>query len=177
MKKLFNVRVIALMGIFIALDVLLTGVFAINTPLMRITFNYLPRTFLGVLFGPFGAFVATFTSGITNDLLFPNNPFFIGFPLSAGVVGLLFGYFFYQKEVTLKRIILATIVISILQSLVFTPLNLYLLYQTPYASIFIPRVIRLLITIPIQICLTYWIVPKVLCVHGVQRFVSNYKIY
>ena len=42
-------------GVFTALAILLTYVFAIQTPFVRITFGFLPLALYGALFGPWRA--------------------------------------------------------------------------------------------------------------------------
>lgn len=128
-KRKIGAKEIALSGVFIAISIILTRVFAIMVPIaglpaLRIGFGAIPIQISGILMGPvIGGIV-----GVIADLLgFIMNPaggiFFPGFTLTAalnGIIpGLLFNYFRKMKDDINFNIINAIITVLISIGIVF----------------------------------------------------------
>lgn len=128
-KRKIGAKEIALSGVFIAISIILTRVFAIMIPLaglpaLRIGFGAIPIQISGILMGPvIGGIV-----GVIADLLgFIMNPgggvFFPGFTLTAalnGIIpGLLFNYFRKNKGNINYNIINTIITVLISMGIVF----------------------------------------------------------
>ena len=53
-KHRLDARMIAIMGLLIALMVTLSRLVAIETPFIKISVTFIPQVIMGILFGPFG---------------------------------------------------------------------------------------------------------------------------
>ncbi|MDH6365350.1 ECF transporter S component (folate family) [Enterococcus sp. PF1-24] len=157
MKKQLTAHSIAIMGLLIALQIVLSRIIAIETPFLKINAGFIPMIILGALFGPFWAGTANVLADFVGMTLFARAPFFWGFSFNAFVEGAIYGFFFYKKEMTLKRAILATTTITLLISLCLTPLWLALMYKVPLFdwAIWGPRLIKTIVGFPIRVGLTY----------------------
>jgi ECF transporter S component (folate family) len=76
------------------------------------------------------------------------------------LLGVLYGIFYYKKEITWKRVALATTVITLLESLIFTPIWLTLMYKVPFWGLMPIRFGKALILIPIQIIVVHFVLKR-----------------
>ena len=143
-KHRLDARMIAIMGLLIALMVTLSRLVAIETPFIKISVTFIPQVIMGILFGPFW-------SGI--------GAVFIGFTLNAFIEGAIYGFFFYRKEITWKNAILATLSVTLIINLFLTPLWLALMYHVPLFSwvVWAPRLLKTVIWLPIQSIAIYYV--------------------
>ena len=172
MKNLFTTRKMVLMALLIAVSVLLRGPFAITTPIMRLTLDFIPAILIGALFGPVGAGIALMLVDVLNFMLFVTFPFFIGFTIQSGIAGVLYGLFFYKKEITLTRAIVSSLVISTLITLIMAPINLMILMGTSYWSLLPPRLVQWAVFTAIQIFVTYAVIPRITNLPQFKRYIS-----
>jgi ECF transporter S component (folate family) len=170
MKKLLTTRTIALMGILIAFDIVLTRVLSIDTQFLRMSANFITHTVIGALFGPALGGIALGIADLVGFFLKPTGPFFPGITLAAVLVGVLYGFFYYKKPITLTRTIIATIVIVVLDSLVIMPLVLAWGYHVPIWTLMPMRIVRAVIQIPIQVIVTYFVLPQIVKIPVFSRF-------
>ncbi len=79
----------------------------------------------------------------------PNGPFFPGFTISAFITGFIFGILLYKKPVTIKRTMLAVLIIVIVCNIGLTPIWLNMMYGTDIIAL--PRIIRNIILYPVNV--------------------------
>ena len=96
-----------------ALEIVLTQFISIETPIVRIGFGFLPIAIIGMLYGPWIAGMASAITDLIGTILFGGGVFFPGFTLSAFIGGMIYGLVLYKKPKSLKRIILAIIMVAI----------------------------------------------------------------
>ncbi|MFC0234076.1 folate family ECF transporter S component [Vagococcus entomophilus] len=159
MKKL-NVRVIALMGLMIALQVVFTRFLSVETTFLRIGIDFIPATIMGALFGPFLAAIGGGLADVLGMMIFPKGAFFLGFTFNACLIGMLYGLLYYKKELTWKRVIFSTIVITLLSSLLLTPFWLHLMYKVPFWGLMPIRLLKAVVMIPLQAVLTFLVLGR-----------------
>lgn len=157
MTKKINAHMITMLGLLIALTVILSRIFGFETQFIKISFEFVPKIIMGALFGPMWTGIGAVLADTIGMMLFARSAFFPGFTLNAFIGGLIYGYFFYQKEVTWKNAILCSLSITIIVSLILTPIWLMIMYNQPITSgvIWGPRVIKALVMFPIQLILNY----------------------
>lgn len=172
MKKIFTTRNMVLMSLLIAFHVLLTGPLAISLPIMRLTLNFIPAIILGALFGPIGAGVSLMLADLINFTLFVNAPFFIGFTIMNTISGVLFGFFFYKKTITLSRAIVSGLTISTLEILILVPINLMLLLGVEFWAILPARIVQWAVFTTLQILITYFVMPRITNLSQFKQYVN-----
>ncbi|MHA6252395.1 folate family ECF transporter S component [Oceanobacillus sp. CAU 1775] len=122
-------------------------------PLLEVGFAFLPIAVLAYLYGPLNAGIASVVADTLGFVLRPAGFFFPGFTLSALLMGIIYGLFFYKKEITLLRVALALLVTSIVFSLILTPIWLNIMFGS--ALVAVPRIIKTLLLYPIEVGLLF----------------------
>ncbi len=121
--------------------------------ILEISFASIMIGACGYLYGPVLTGIAGVVADIVKFIVRPTGAFFPGFTLNEFLVGFLYGCFFYKKEITLKRTILARISVVIIINLILTPIWLNIMYGTPLFAL--PRIIKNILLLPIDIALLY----------------------
>lgn len=98
-------RLIVNSGLMIAISIVLKLLFEMYIPLggfpaLRINLTSLPIMLSGILLGPLSGFIVGFISDLLCFVIKPNGPFFIGFTLASGLIGMLPGllWIFLEKR-------------------------------------------------------------------------------
>lgn len=159
MKRKIDAQMVAVMGILIALIVVLSNMLAIDTQFLKISFEFIPKMVMGMIFGPLWTAVGTVLADLIGNTLFARAPFFIGFTLSKLIEGLVYGYFFHKKAVSWQNALGATLLLTLVISFGLTPIWLYMLYGVPLNSwvVWGPRLAKAVINVPLQTFLIYTI--------------------
>ncbi|WP_251441388.1 folate family ECF transporter S component [Veillonella intestinalis] len=155
MKQTSSISLITQTSLFIALTVLLSYVFAIHTTFIHITFGFLSTAIFAVMHGPLRAGIMAAIACFIGMLLFGQGVFFPGFMLSEFLVGYTFGHFLYKKPITLKRVAIPFLIITIVIHLGLNTLWLVIFYQKAASAIFMGRLIKNIICYPIEIVLFF----------------------
>ncbi len=171
-KQKINTKGIALMGVLMAMQLILTRFLVIQTPFVRIGFSFIPTTIMAMTFGPLLTGVGSTLSDFIGITLFPSvgGGYFPGFSVSAFLSGAIYGWFFYKKEMTWQRVLMANLVVMILIDMIMNTFWLYLM-MGPGVLAQIPfRIGKSLILLPIQVGLMYGLGNKGVLKGQVARF-------
>ncbi|KAF1303546.1 folate ECF transporter [Enterococcus sp. JM9B] len=173
MKRKIDARMIVIMALLIAMMVVLSQVLGISTPLVKITFTFVPEMIMAILFGPFWTAIGAVLADLIGMALFPTGVFFIGFTINALVGGLVYGFYFYKKEITWVRAFLCVLTNTILISLILTPIWLAITANLPLTSwaIWSVRIPKVLVMLPIQTILVYLVGRAVPLKRIAKRFI------
>jgi len=98
MKKL-SPQMIAYLSLLIALEIVFTRFLAIATPIVRISFTFIPVAICGMMFGPGWTALASVIADLLGMLLFntQGSAFHLGITLNAALTGMVYGIFLYNK--------------------------------------------------------------------------------
>jgi ECF transporter S component (folate family) len=140
-------------GLFIALEIILTRFLSINTPFLRIGFGFLPVAMLGIMYGPIWAGIAYAAGDVLGILIFPSGAFFPGFTLSAALTGIVYGLILYNKPITWKSSLIAASIVCIGINLFMDTYWLYILMDRAVIAMIPARIIKSVIMICIQTAL------------------------
>ncbi|MFD0898475.1 folate family ECF transporter S component [Loigolactobacillus binensis] len=142
-------RQIALLGVLIALQTILGSMFSLQFLLTKISFSFLITAIMATLVPPLVTASSSALANVLGMLLMPKFTFFPGFVLTAFLTGLVFGYAFYHKTPRLRRILWASLIVTLVLNLGLNSLWLHLMYQTPWLPLLSGRLVQELITFPI----------------------------
>ncbi|WP_414839514.1 folate family ECF transporter S component [Carnobacterium sp. TMP28] len=157
-KNKFDARSISIIGLLMGLDIILTRFVAIETPIVRIGFGFLPIAIIAMLYGPWIAGTAAAMADFMGIMLFPKIAlYFPGFTLSAFLGGVIYGLILYKKPKTLKRVILAVLLITVIINLGLNTLWLKIILDKAIYAIFPARIIQSLVLAPVNCLLLYGI--------------------
>lgn len=147
---------IVLMGVLMAMQLILTRFLSIQTPIVRIGFSFIPTAIMAMIFGPLLTGVGSTLSDFIGITLFPTvGGYFPGFSVSAFLSGAIYGWFFYKKEMTWQRILLANVIIVILIDMILNTFWLYLMMGPGVIAQIPLRVGKSLLLLPIKVGVIY----------------------
>ena len=112
LKELFVTKNIVLCGLMAALAVVLSMTASVEVgPYIRIGFSGIPNRVIECLFGPVAGCLFGGALDILKYMLKPSGPFFFGFTFNVMLAGVIYGSILYKKTVSIKRIIVAELLI------------------------------------------------------------------
>lgn len=158
----FNTQFIVFSGVFTALTILFTHVFSIETVFVRISFGFLPIAVFAAIFGPLRGGIMAGVADLIGCLLFTPGLFFPGFTVSAFCSGVIYGYFFHTKKISMMRIASAIFLIIFIIDLGLNTLWLTLLYHKAASVFLASRILKCIVLFPVQVMLFYSVY-KALC--------------
>jgi ECF transporter S component (folate family) len=139
---------------------------------IKIGFATVANQFVYYLFGPV---VGTFFGGaldILKYLIKPTGPYFPGFTISAAVGGLIYGTILYKRPISLKRILIAELVVSIVCNMLLGTYWLTVMYGKGFFAILPMRVFKNLIMWPIN-SMIFYTIGKALEASGIFRLLKS----
>ena len=148
MKK---THVLVFVGILIATEIVLTRYCAIQTDIVRIGFGFIPIVLSAMLFGPVIGGTTAMLADILGMMIFPRGAYFPGFTFSALVGGVIYGLVLYNKPKTILRIFLAVLLVTVIRDLGLNTLWLSILSHKAVNIIMIPRILKSLFMLVVQV--------------------------
>lgn len=149
---------IILAAIFLAMRIVLSRFLAVKTPIMKISFAFVPTMFCATYLGWKWSVLINVVDDLLGALLFPAGPYFVGYTITAAVAGLIYGLLLYKKTpqaVAEKKFILKTVLAVVIVAVVVNMGLNTLCTSITAGKAFWPllgtRVVKQLIMIPIQI--------------------------
>lgn len=162
-----KLKKIILSGILLALLIVLNRFISIKTPLLVISFSFVPIMMAAIWLGPKYATLIAALGDFIGAILFPFGTYFPGFTVSAGLVGLIYGILLYkktEKEMTNKQFIIRLIISNLLVLCVVetfvVSIWLNILYGKAYFVVVSSRVVAQTIMFPIRI-ITIFLLEKI----------------
>ena len=160
LKKKFDLKIVAVLGIMIALEIVLAR-FSIHTSDLKIGFSFVPIVVAAALYGPITGGIVGAIGDVVSAILFPVGSYFPGFTVTAFLTGAIFGLFLYKKESNLN------VVLSVLltQAVISQFVNTYfisVLYGNPYWPLFVTRLAQTAAMSAVQIVLIILLIKKLI---------------
>lgn len=143
-------KTMVFLALFISMAVVLTRFFSIQTPIIRIGFGFLPIALASIMFGPISGGIVAAISDIIGMVLFPNGAYFPGFTLSAFFSGIIYGVVLYKKPISIIRVSIAILIITLFIDLGLNTLWLSMITGKAVSVLIVPRIIKSSIMFPIQ---------------------------
>ncbi|MEA4911752.1 MAG: 5-formyltetrahydrofolate cyclo-ligase [Oscillospiraceae bacterium] len=151
----YRTKRVAVLGMLLALEVLLSRILSINIPpvntLFKISFAFIPIVLAAEFYGPLWAGAMAAAADIVGTLIFEGGEFFFGFTLTAFLEGLVFGLFLYARPFRLRNELAAASIVQLALVLGLDSLWLWMLYRDS-SLIFLPaRAIRSAVMIAVEV--------------------------
>lgn len=152
-----ELRKLILLGIIVAIKIILEQ-FSFGPAMVKVGLGFIGSVMLGYLFGPIWGAVGGGISDLVSSAIFGNQGgFFIGFTLTAMAAPLIYGLFFYKKPVEIWRIIVATILVTVIVNIGMNTLWISLLYGVDLKVALIQRIPKEAIVPWIQMLVIYFV--------------------
>lgn len=151
-----NVKVIVGTALFIAMNVVLGYAKIVIIPkTLEISFSTLALAACAFTYGPFMSGLAGIICDNIKYFLNPSGPYMPLFGINEILTGVIYGLFFYKKEITLKRVIFARLCVVLICNMLLTPLWLHMLYGDAFIVYFTARIVKNIVMFPIDVFLLY----------------------
>lgn len=171
MRKFKNVSTLTTAAMLLAVAVIL-GFFKIPiTSFIEIRFQHIPFAIGGMMFGPAVGAVLGGLTDVLSWIVRPTGAFFPGFTITAAVSGLIYGIFFYKKDITVVRVAVGVLVQTIICETILTTYCLSLLYGSPFVAVLVPRLLKVTVMYFINVALLYFVMKPAKNV--LARFVAD----
>jgi ECF transporter S component (folate family) len=151
--ELARVSTIAVAGMLVAVGVALSFTKIVLSPVLEISFDFLPLAAGGLLYGPVVGGIMGVVGDVLGYLVRPNGPFFPGFTLNALISGSLYGFFLYRRPVTWSRVIAVSAVLIVVINLGLNPLWLSVMYGKAFVVLLTGRLLKNAVMFPINTAL------------------------
>ncbi|MDR2168291.1 MAG: folate family ECF transporter S component [Clostridiales bacterium] len=141
---------ITTIGLLVALEIILTRYLSIQTPILRISFGFIPIALVAMKYGWLSAGLAAVMADLIGVWLGPF-PFFPGFTLTAFLAGCVYGIFLHKNPGKLLNIIIAAAIVTIVLNLGLDTIWLMIIQEVPFTQLFWVRIWRTAVMLPLQI--------------------------
>jgi ECF transporter S component (folate family) len=149
-RSLKDTRTLTFAGMLLALQVALRFIASIDlTEYIRISFSYLASAVAGAFLGPFVSMLTDAMSDVVKGMA-STGPFFPGYTLTAALSGMTYGLCFYKRDIKLRHIIIARLIVCGL-TLGLNTLWYSMTSGQPYGFLFAGRAVKTLLQYPVDI--------------------------
>ena len=153
-KQLFDIRILCIAAILIAVRVALKSVQIPVGPSLSITVGFFVNALGASIFGPVVAIVAAAISDTLGCIIFPQGAYFFPFIFEEISGSLLFALFLWRANMTATRVILSRFSVVAITNLIINPTLMMwyydVFYGKSYAFMTIPRVMKNLALFPAE---------------------------
>lgn len=130
---------------------ILNSVASINIgPYIKIGFSAIPNQLVDYLFGPVTGSLFAGILDIVKYVMKPDGAFFFGFTFNAMLAAFIYGCFYYKKKLTLRRVLLAKLIVVLVVNVLLSTLWLDMLYGKGFLVLLPARAVKNLIMWPID---------------------------
>lgn len=151
-RKLRTLDIVVL-GVLLAAALVLNQ-FTFGTQFIQFGFGFVVMAIISDWYGPWWSAAIAAVADIVGTIL-TGGVYFPGFTVSAILAALIYGAFFYERQISWPTVILAQLIVAVVVNTVLNTLWLTLMYKTPFWALMSTRIVKELITTPIQIIILY----------------------
>jgi len=143
-----------LLASFIILDRLVT----INAQFLAINLSLLPIMLAGMILGPKYSTIIAILGDLIGSILWPFGAYFVGFTITSGITGFIFGTLLYKKTNKTNKLfwikaIVSNILVYLIVNILLNSLCLHIMYEKAFIYYLGLRVSTQTILLPIYIAL------------------------
>lgn len=149
---------IILSSLLLALLIILSRFLAIKTPLLSISFSFVPVILCAIWLGPKWTIFVNVVGDLIGATLFPFGSFFIGYTITKIVSATIYSVLLYKKEKDsytdkqfIIRLIVAVILVTLIANIGMNTLWLKITTGKAFMVLLASRIVKELVMIPIEI--------------------------
>ena len=150
--ELKNLLSLTFCGLLLAIRTILGYLTVLVVPTVKLGFAFAPTAVAGIMYGPVPA---ALIGGLGDVLSYVFNPvggsYFPGFTLNGIIIGMIYGLFFYNKKLTLLRVIVCEVIIIVFVELLLSSLWLVIMFGNAYIAVLASRLLKAVIMLPIDV--------------------------
>lgn len=161
MEMRYKTQRMVYVAMLTALQIILSRFLGIQTPIVRISFSFLPLMFCGCMFGPRYAALSGVAADILGTLLFSSGAYFPGFTLSAALTGMIYGSGFYKKPRRAGRLLSVVVLDGLMVSMALGALWLWMITGKGYVALLSVKAIQQCVMIPVKFLMAWYVVYRI----------------
>ena len=153
-----KVKKLVLASLLLAILIVVERLVSFQTPILRISFAYVPIILSAILLGPVWSAVIAGMGDIIGALVFPKGLFFPGFTLIALLTGLVYGLFLYNtkpNKAFLIRLSISNFMVLLFIHIGLTSLWIAITLGKAFLVIAPTRIISAAILFPLEVSTMY----------------------
>lgn len=155
---------IILTAILLAMLIILSRFLSVKTPIMKISFAFIPTMMCAIWLGPKWTVLLNVLGDLIGATLFPTGPYFVGYTISTAVAGFIYGMLIYKKEENsftnknfIIRVTLSVVLVAVIVNMGLNTLWTSITTGKAFQVLFMARVVKQLIMIPVHIIVILFI--------------------
>ena len=149
---------IILSAVLLAMLIILSRFLSISTPILKISFAFVPTMLCAVWLGPKWTVLLNVLGDIIGATLFPTGSFFIGYTISTAISGFIYGILLYKKESNsysnlqfIIRLIISSTLVAVIVNMGLNTLWTSITTGSAFIVLLGTRFVKQLIMIPIHV--------------------------
>lgn len=166
---------IILAAICLAMLIVLSRFLSIKTPIMKISFAFVPTMLCATYLGWKWSVLINILGDLIGALLFPTGPYFIGYTITTAVAGLIYGVLLYKSTPVIIsehkfviKVTVAVILVAVIVNMGLNTLCMSITMSKAFLPLFWARIFKQVIIIPIHI-VVFLLIEK-----SLQKVALNY---
>lgn len=155
---------IILTAILLTMQIILSRFLSVKTPIIKISFAFVPTMLCAIWLGAKWTVCLNVLGDVIGATLFPTGPYFVGYTISTAIAGLIYGLGLYKKEpnsysekIFILRVIISVVLVAIIVNMGLNTLWVSITTGKAFQVLFVTRVVKQLIMIPIHIVVIIFI--------------------
>lgn len=159
-----KIKKIILTALLLASLIVLSRFLSIKTPLVKISFAFVPTMLCAVWLGAKWTVLLNVLGDLIGAILFPTGSFFIGYTISTAVAGLIYGLLLYRKEENsysdkqfVIRLILSVLLVTLISNIILNTLWISITTGKAFIVLFGTRIVKELIMIPVKVIVVLFV--------------------
>lgn len=165
MIDISRVKKILLVSLFLAMNIILKRVLVVRySPSLSFSFCFVPVILCAIILGTRYTVLLEALTDILGWLMFPRGMFFIGYTISAMIVGFIYGKILHPRDgVICYRSLLPKLTISILLVAIIVSIGLntwwlFLITKNGIRIMLPIKIVKQIVTVPIKVTTMYYTV-------------------
>ena len=153
---------IILTALFLAMLVVLSRFLSIRTPIVKISFAFVPTMLCAIWLGPKWTVLLNVLGDIIGATLFPTGPFFVGYTISTAIAGLIYGVLLYKKEENsyndkqfILKLILSVVLVTVISNIGLNTLWISITTGKAFIVLLGTRIVKELVMIPVRVIIVF----------------------
>lgn len=155
---------IILTAILLTMHIILSRFLSVKTPILKISFSFVPTMLSAIWLGPKWTILLNVLGDIIGATLFPTGAYFVGYTISTGIAGLIYGLLLYKKEPDtftnkgfILRVIISVTLVAVIVNMGLNTLWTSITAGKAFSVLFATRFVKQVVMIPIYIIVILFI--------------------
>ena len=158
-----KIKKIIIAGLLLATTIVLSRFLSIKTPIVVISFSFIPLMLSGILLGPWWTMMIAGLADLIGALLFPFGAYFVGYTITSLITGFVYGLFLHRKDEKLNnkkfvlKLIISCFIVLIVCNGLINSLWIYITSKKAIMAILPTRLLKQIVMFPIEVVIMFFI--------------------